>query len=467
MVNKLDVRTPFDGMFIGQVDVADEATIEAALERAYRLHRDRRQWLKKQDRIAILRRAAGIVRSRREELAFQVASESGKPLKDSLVEVDRGIDCLDICVEELRTNAGYVVPMDINATSAGRLAFTQHEPIGVVLAISAFNHPFNLVVHQVAPAVAVGAPVVIKPSAKTPLSCSAVLEIFAEAGLPDGWAQMVLPTDNELIGRIVSDPRVSFLTFIGSASVGWRLRSRLAPGARCALEHGGIAPVIVAHDADLDAAIPRLGRAAFWHAGQACVSVQRVFADRRISEKLAEGIADFGKSLVTGDPTLMATDVGPLITHAENDRVASWVNEAAESGGGKLVSGGRKISASCYENTVLLDPSAEAKVSQREVFGPVVSVYSYDDIDAAIRQANDTPFSFQAAAFTSNIDTAMHCYRNLDGTAVMVNEHTLFRVDWMPFAGARQSGHGVGGIPHTMREMQIEKMMVWRSDALN
>jgi acyl-CoA reductase-like NAD-dependent aldehyde dehydrogenase len=461
----IEVRSPYDGAVVGQVTAASADDVARALSTAHVLYRDRWQWLPKQKRIAILHRAAELVTERREALARQAAHEGGKPYRDSLIEVDRGIDGIKSCVDVLRTEGGHVIPMDLNATSAGRVAFTQYEPIGVVVGVSAFNHPFNLVVHQVAPAVAVGAPVIIKPAAATPLSCKAVIDIFREAGLPSAWAQMVLPQDHELATKMVSDPRVGFFTFIGSAAVGWSLRAKLAPGARCALEHGGVAPVIVSNDADLDMALPRLARGSFWHAGQACVGVQRVFAHRSIANDVAAGIARLGNQMVIGDPLLASTDVGPLIRHSEVDRVGRWVNAAVE-GGARLVSGGEKVSASCYANTVLLDPPLDADVTRKEVFGPVVCVYGYDDLDTAIGLANDLPYSFQAAVFTRNIDTAMHCYRHLDGSAVMVNENTLFRVDWMPFAGARVSGHGVGGIPYTMHEMQTEKMMVWRSDAL-
>ena len=466
MTAMVEVRSPFDGAHVGQVAAASADDVGRALATAHALFRNRRQWLSKQRRIAILGRAAEIAHERREALARQAAHEGGKPYRDSLVEVDRGIDGIRCCIEVLRTEGGRVIPMDLNATSAGRVAFTQYEPIGVVVGVSAFNHPFNLVVHQVAPAVAVGAPVIIKPAAATPLSCKAVIDIFHEAGLPPEWAQMVLPQDHALATRLVADPRVGFFSFIGSAAVGWSLRAKLAPGARCALEHGGVAPVIVSHDADLDMALPRLARGSFWHAGQACVGVQRVFAHRSIAGDVAAGIARLGDKMVIGDPLLATTEVGPLIRHAEAERVGRWV-DAAVGGGAKLVSGGERLSASCYANTVLLDPPLDADVTRKEVFGPVVCVYGYDDLDAAIALANDLPYSFQAAVFTRHIDTAMHCYRHLDGSAVMVNENTLFRVDWMPFAGARVSGHGVGGIPYTMHEMQTEKMMVWRSDALN
>ncbi|WP_236001150.1 aldehyde dehydrogenase family protein [Agrobacterium leguminum] len=461
----IEVLSPYDRRQVGHVKAATPDDIENALATAFGLFRDRRQWISKQKRIAILHKAAEIITERREVLARQAASEGGKPLRDSLIEVDRGVDGIRTCIEELRTNAGSVIPMGLNATSADRIAFTQYEPIGVVVGVSAFNHPFNLVVHQIAPAVAVGAPVILKPATTTPLSCKALVDIFEEAGLPSGWAQMVVP-EPELATKLVSDARVGFLSFIGSAAVGWMLRSKLAPGARCALEHGGVAPIIVSHDADLEMALPRIGKGAFWHAGQACVGVQRVFCDRRVVNDVAQGLAVIADRMIVGDPLNLETEVGPLITHREVERVGRWIDQAV-SDGASLVTGGRKISDSCYPNTVLMEPPTDADVTRKEIFGPVVCVYGYDDIDSAIALSNDLPFSFQAAVFTQNIDTAMHCYRHLDGTGIMVNENTLFRVDWMPFAGARQSGLGVGGMHHTMHDMQTEKMMVWRSDALS
>jgi acyl-CoA reductase-like NAD-dependent aldehyde dehydrogenase len=243
------------------------------------------------------------------------------------------------------------------------------------------------------------------------------------------------------------------------------LRSKLAPGTRCALEHGGVAPVIVAEDADLDDAIPLLAKAGFYHAGQVCVSVQRVYAHASIAHRLAEGIADAGKKMKIGDPTLPDTDIGPLIRHAETDRVDEWVQDAVNKGA-ELISGGSKLSDSTYEATVLFDPPDDAVISCNEVFGPVIQVYPYDDIDDAIARANALDVSFQAAVFSKNIDTCMHAFKHLNGSAVMVNDHTAFRVDWMPFAGLKHSGHGVGGIPYTFKDMQIEKMMVIRSPSI-
>jgi acyl-CoA reductase-like NAD-dependent aldehyde dehydrogenase len=258
---------------------------------------------------------------------------------------------------------------------------------------------------------------------------------------------------------------VAFFSFIGSAGVGWSLRSQLAPGTRCALEHGGVAPVIVAADANLDDAVPLLTKGSFYHAGQVCISVQRVLAHRSIAEELAGRLAEAANALKVGDPANADTEVGPLIRPKEVDRVEEWVQAAREKGA-KVLAGGARISESCYAPTVLFDPPDEAKVSRQEIFGPVVSVFPYEDLSEAIARANSLPFAFQAAVFTRDLDTALFAARRIDASAVMINQHTAFRVDWMPFAGLRESGLGVGGIPHTFRDMQIEKMIVIRSKAL-
>jgi len=461
----LDVTAPFDGAHLGSVPQSGKDEIEAALARAYALYRDRDAWLPLPERLEILRRAAEIIKERRHDLALQSAREGGKPLKDSLVELDRAADGVEVCIEVMRTEGGEVIPMNINPASMGRVAFTQKEPIGVVVAVSAFNHPFNLIVHQVAPAVAAGCPVIVKPAETTPLSGFAFVDILHEAGLPKDWCQAVMPENLDLATALVTDSRVAFFSFIGSARVGWMLRSKLAPGARCALEHGGAAPVIVAADADLDDALPKLAKGGFYHAGQVCVSVQRVYAHADIAEDLARRLGRLGDALAVGDPADAETDVGPLINPGEVDRVHQWVEEAVAAGA-ELISGGEKASDTCYRPTVLFDPPPGAAVSKKEIFGPVICVYSYTDMDDAIDRANALPVSFQAAVFTRDLNTAMRAYRRLDGTAVMINDHTAFRVDWMPFAGARESGHGVGGIPHTVRDMQTEKMMVLASGEL-
>ena len=463
--NSLAVGAAYDGSLIEELPLDDLATVEGALSDAARLFHDRDGWLTIERRVNIFRRAAEIMRERTEALTLQAAREGGKPYTDSLIEVERAIDGLEVCIEMMRGESGEVIPMGINGPSEGRVAFTRREPIGVVVAVSAFNHPLNLIVHQVAPGIAAGCPVIVKPAPDTPLSCKAFVEILHEAGLPPAWCRMILTDRIDVAEALVTDPRVAFFSFIGSARVGWLLRSKLAPGTRCALEHGGAAPVIVAADADMVDAIPRLTKGGLYHAGQVCVSVQRVFAHADIAESLAADIAALAGKLVVGDPMDKNTEVGPLIRPGEVDRVAEWVTEAVE-GGAKLLTGGKKISDPCYAPTVLYDPPADARVSCAEIFGPVVCVYPYSDIDRAIEKANALPFAFQASVFTRDIETAMRAFARLDASAVMVNEHTAFRVDWMPFAGLRQSGLGVGGIPHTFHDMSIEKMMVLRSGEL-
>ena len=403
--------------------------------------------------------------SRAEELAIEAAREGGKPLLDSRVEVGRAIDGIKLCIEGVRAQHGSEIPMNVTRAAANRIAFTRHEPIGPVVSVSAFNHPLNLIIHQVAPAVAAGCPVIIKPAEVTPLSCMRFVNILYEAGLPEEWCQAIVTAGREESEALVVDPRVAFFSFIGSAGVGWMLRSKLAPGTRCALEHGGAAPVIIAADADLDDVLPVLTKGGFYHAGQVCVSVQRIFAHSSIARDVATRIAGLGEKMAIGDPISEATEVGPLIRHGEVTRVAEWVTEAADAGA-EVLSGGRKISDSCYACTVLYDPPGEVRVSRNEIFGPVVCVYPYDDIDDAIARANSLPVAFQAAVCTRDIDTALYVYRHIDASAVMINDHTAFRVDWMPFAGLRQSGHGVGGIHHSLHDMQIEKMMVMRSKVL-
>lgn len=464
-VGTLVVKSPYDLTPIAEVDTEGAEGVEKALSTAYSLYRDRAAWLPVTGRIEILERAIVLMKARAESLALEAAREGGKPLVDSRVEMARAIDSLRLCVDCLRNEAGAMIPMGINAASSGRLAFTQREPIGVVVAVSAFNHPLNLIAHQVGPAVAAGCPVIVKPAEDTPLSCFRLIGILHEAGLPVEWCQALVTDDLSSAERLVSDPRVGFLTFIGSAKVGWMLRSKLSPGTRCALEHGGVAPVILAEDADLDDAIPKLIKGGLYHAGQVCVSVQRVFAPAAMAGELAQRLADAAQRLCVGDPTQEGTDVGPLIRPAEVTRVAKWIDQARAEGA-EILTGGRALSESTYGCTVLYKPSPDSTVSTQEIFGPAICVYPYLNTGDAIAQANSLPYAFQAAVFTRKIETAMRLGRDLDASAVMVNDHTAFRTDWMPFAGLRESGLGVGGIPYTFRDMQTEKMLVFNSAKL-
>ena len=296
------------------------------------------------------------------------------------------------------------------------------------------------------------------------MSAIALVKILEEAGLPKGWAQAVV-CDRKGGELLATSTKTNFLTFIGSGPVGWYLNSKVSPGTRVALEHGGVAPVIVEADADIEDMIPALAKGGFYHAGQVCVSVQRIYVQESICDEVATKLTAAAKKLIVGDQLDPKTEVGPLINHDEVNRVEEWVNDAV-SKGATILTGGKRIGASCYEPTVILNPTDDAIVSQKEVFGPVVCIYSYKTLDEAISRANSLEVSFQAAVFTKNIDTALKAVKRLNATAVMVNDHTAFRVDWMPFGGARVSGLGMGGIPHSMEEMSNEKMMVIKSPVL-
>ena len=286
------------------------------------------------------------------------------------------------------------------------------------------------------------------------------VELVHKAGLPEHWCQFCLCAV-PVAEQMVTDPRVGFFTFIGSAKIGWGLRSKLSPGARCALEHGGAAPVIVFEDADLDSMIPLLIKGGYYHAGQVCVSVQRVYVDNRIKTRFVEAMTEQVQQLKVGDPLDPTTEVGPLIRTGEVDRVELWVNEAIEKGAVCPV-GGHRQNDRVYTPTLLVDPPSESKVMTEEVFGPVVCITGYDDESVAVQQANSLPVSFHSSVFTQDINRALRLSRELDAGAVMINDHTAFRVDWMPFAGRKVSGLGTGGIGHTMADMTQEKLVVIR-----
>ncbi len=459
------VTAPYDGRALAIVETAGAEATEAALSAAQAFFANQDGWLSVTERVEVLRKTAELMRAEKEALTAQAAAEGGKPYADSVVEVARAIDGLDLCVETIRSEQGHAVPMAGTAAGEHHLAVTRREPIGVVVSVSAFNHPLNLIVHQVGAAVAAGCPVIVKPADDTPLSCIRFVQLLREAGLPDAACQVLISETVELSQALVTDTRVAFFSFIGSARVGWMLRSKLAPGTRCALEHGGVAPLIVMNDADIEPALNAVNKGGFYHAGQVCVSVQRVYVERARAREFAEALAAKAEKLIVGDPNDADTEVGPLIRPAEVVRVSDWVDEAVAAGA-ECLTGGKALSETCYAPTVLLEPSESARVSQAEIFGPVVCVYAFDDLDDAIARANALPVAFQAAIYTDDINTAMHAYSRLAASAVMVNQHTAFRVDGMPFAGLRESGLGVGGIPHTIADMSVEKMLVIRSDQL-
>ena len=355
------------------------------------------------------------------------------------------------------------MPLGSHASSAGRHGITRFFPRGVVLAFSAFNHPLNLVVHQAIPAFATNCPCVVKPAPDTPLTCLKLVEIMHDVGIPESMIQAVVTDDIDVAASMVASEKIGFFSFIGSAKVGWMLRSQLKPGVRCALEHGGVAPAIITPSADVLMAVESIAKGGLYHAGQVCVSTQRVYVDQSIFDEFVNSLVSCVAQLTVGNAICSNTDIGPLIRLSEVDRVDSWVREAVDLGANCAIGGhpiAHKSGGYFYAPTILINPDTEAKVSQQEIFGPVICVYSYKHFSDVLIQANHPDAAFQAAIYSNDINEIHHAYRELETSALMVNDHTAFRDDAMPFAGLKKSGLGVGGIPYTIEEMQYEKMLV-------
>lgn len=454
----IEVIQAFDRVSMAQLPEDDAGALERKLACAAAAHAVRGGALSLHQRIDILRRLGPLMEDKRMHLGRQIAREGGKPLTDALVETDRAIDGVRSAVDALRERGGQEIPMGLTAASAGRRAFSFREPIGVVAAISAFNHPLNLIVHQIVPAIAVGCPVIVKPSLSTPLSCLELVELVKQAGLPGEWCQTFLPDNNELAEALATDPRVAFVSFIGSSRVGWHLRSRLAPGTRCALEHGGAAPSIIDRSADLERVIEPLVKGSYYHAGQVCVSTQRIYVHDALHDRFLQAFSERVAQLRVGDPLRADTEVGPMIAPRETERVLQWIDEAVANGARQI--GGGRLSETTLRPSILVDPPRDARISRLEVFGPATCVWRFSKLEDAIFQANALPTAFQASIFSEDLEAALRASELLDASAVMVNDHTAFRADWMPFAGRRESGYGVGGIPWTMHDMTQHKMIV-------
>lgn len=461
----IKVTNPYDGTLIAEKSSTSQEAGFAALDAAFRAHEMHRNGPPLHERRRILEATLAILEQKSERLATQATAEGGKPIADSRIEIERGLEGIREAVRILCTAATAPVPMGFTLSSANHRSHFRAVPLGPVLGIAAFNHPFNLIIHQVIPAVTAGCPVIIKPSLDTPLTCLAIVDALHEAGLPQNRCTAVL-SSNETTAKLASDARARFVSFVGSSEVGWRLRSGLAPGSTCTLEHGGAAPVIIAPDFNFKecttSCAQALARASFYHAGQVCISAQRIYVPKPALDLfLAEFIAAT-QQLGCGDPMDLRTVVGPLIRAAEVERIDQWIGEAIKEGAQCLL-GNKKITDSVYSPTILLNPSRKSKVSQREVFGPVVCLYSYEDLNDAIAAANALPFSFHASVYTPNLATADSVVDGLDATCVLINEHPAFRVDWMPFGGRRQSGMGTGGIGHSIADMTINKLIIQKS----
>jgi len=453
----LVVRAPFGGRELARIPRPSPEEIETAVESAVRAFEESRA-LPTFTRVAILRKVAAELERRRDELARTIAAEAGKPLKAARTEAERASATFSAAAAALEAQTGQMLPLDVNAASVSRWGVVKRVPLGPVLAITPFNFPLNLTSHKVAPAIAVGAPIVQKPASQTPLSALALQEIVRAAGWPrDAYA--VLPISGAAAEALVLDPRLPVVSFTGSGAVGWRLKS-LVPRKRVALELGGNAAVVVHSDADLDDAARRTASGAFSYAGQSCISVQRALVHRPVLEAFRSKLLLFTAELVVGDPLDEKTDVGPMITPEEATRAEAWVKEAVQ-GGAKALSGGTR-DGDCLSPTILADTAPSMKVEEQEVFAPVVTLTPYDDWDEALRRVNDSKYGMQAGIFTRDLGRIQRAFDVLEVAAVLVNDVPTWRADRMPYGGVKESGSGREGPAYAMEEFTEPRLLVIR-----
>jgi acyl-CoA reductase-like NAD-dependent aldehyde dehydrogenase len=450
----IEVRSPYSGDIVGRVAKAGAAEARRAIDAAERAMAEP---LPAHKRAEILVKVAGFLGRRHDEVARTISDEAGKPMKAARVEAQRAMSTYTFAAVEARKLAGEMVPMDASQAGVGKLAFTIRRPIGVVGAISPFNFPLNLVAHKIAPALAAGCAVVLKPATQTPLSALLLAELEEEAGLPAGWLNVIVGPSAEIGDVLVGDDRVKLISFTGSVPVGWGIRER-APKKRVTLELGNATPVIVEADADVDAAAAKLAANAFSFAGQSCISVQRIYVARQAYNRFVDAFLPKVEALNVGDPGDEETDVGPVIDADARERILAWISEARD--GGARVLTGAELDGELIRPTVIADAAPELKVSCEEVFGPVCTVNAYDDLQEAIALANGTPFGLQAGIFTSRLDTALHAAEELEFGGVTVNEAPTFRADQMPYGGVKDSGNTREGPAYTIRELTEERLVV-------
>ncbi len=449
-----EVRSPYSGELVARVARAGAEETRRAIDAA---EQAMRKPLPAHKRAEILVRVAGQLGRRHEEVARTISAEAGKPLKAAKVEAARAMSTFTMAAVEARKLAGEMVPMEASQAGAGKLAFTLREPIGIVGAISPFNFPLNLVAHKIAPALAAGCAVVLKPASQTPLSALLLAELETEAGLPPGWLNVLVGSASEIGDVLVEDARVKLISFTGSSGVGWGLRER-APRKRVNLELGNATPVIVEADADLDDVAGRLAANAFSFAGQSCISVQRIYVQRDAYDDLLARLLPKVEALRLGDPADEETDVGPLIDTDARDRVLAWIEEA-RAAGAEILCGGT-LEGELIRPTVIAGAGPELKVSCEEVFGPVCTVTAYDTLDEAIELANGTRFGLQAGIFTASLKSALAAAQRLEFGGVTVNEAPTFRADQMPYGGVKDSGNTREGPAWAVREMTEERLVV-------
>jgi len=452
-----EVRSPFDGSLLGRVPVGSDDDVDRAVAAARAALTD--EPLAPWQRAAVLDKAAELLRERKEYFAQIIAREAAKPIKTARVEAERAAGTFTFAAVEARTLVGEVVPLEAAPGADGKLAFTLRVPIGVVGAISPFNFPLNLVAHKLAPAIAAGDPVVLKPAGQTPFSAIALAwMLIEECGLPASYLSVVTGPGGVVGNAIVDHPDIALITFTGSPEVGWGIKSR-APRKHVGLELGNNAPVVIAEDGDWRKAADKIKVAGFSHAGQSCISTQRVLVHRSVEPEFTEYLGGLVGSLVVGDPLDEATDVSALISQNERDRVKGWVDDAVQQGG-RIVAGGTIDDNGVLVPTVIADAKPDMLVCLKEVFGPVVTIQAIDSFQEGLGLANDTAYGLQAAVFTRDVSTAFEAVRRLDFGGVLVNEVPTWRADQMPYGGIRDSGNTREGPAYSIREMTETRLVI-------
>lgn len=455
-VAEIEVRSPYDGTVVGRAPSSSRADVDAAVARG--LSRLRSEPLAAWQRADILDRAAAALEAHREDLARTVAAEAAKPIRTARIEAERAVSTFRFAATEARGLTGETVPLDASEAGAGKLGFTLRVPVGVVGGITPFNFPLNLVAHKVAPAVAAGCPIVLKPASQTPLSALALARILVdECGLPADYLSVVCGPAAEVGAAIVEHLDIPLITFTGSPDVGWEIRGR-APRKEVLLELGNNSPVIIDDGADIETAAAKISVAGFSHAGQSCISTQRVLVHRQVAPAFLAALLPAVEALTVGDPMDDATDVSALIDADARDRVKGWIDEAV-AGGATRACGG-EVDGNAIRPTVLTDVAPDMKVCREEVFGPVVTVQTFTDLDQALRLANDTRYGLQAAIFTPALDHALRAARELDFGGVLVNETPTWRADQMPYGGERDSGNTREGPAYAVRSMTRSRLVV-------
>jgi acyl-CoA reductase-like NAD-dependent aldehyde dehydrogenase len=449
-----DVNSPYSGEPVARIARAGAEHVRKALDAA---ERAMSAPLPAHERAAILDRVAALLRDRHDDVARTISAEAGKPMKAARVEAERAVSTYTMAAVEARRLAGDVVPMDASAAGVGKIAYTMRVPVGIVGAITPFNFPLNLVAHKIAPALAAGCAVVLKPAGQTPLSALLLGELETEAGLPPGWLNVLVGPSAEIGDVLVEDERVKLITFTGSSGVGWKIRERAAK-KRVNLELGNATPVVVESDADIEEAATKLAANAFSFAGQSCISVQRVYVQRAAYEDFVSRFVPKVKALKVGDPSEEDTDVGPVIDDEARERILSWVDEA-RSAGATVLTGGEIVDG-LLRPTVIADVTPDMKVSCQEVFGPLCTVSPYDSSEEAFALANGTEYGLQAGIFTGSVKTALAAAAALEFGGVTVNEAPTFRADQMPYGGVKASGNTKEGPHYAVREMTEERLIV-------